>query len=55
MSSKHRQSLFNRRNRMQKGGQTWPANSGHREGRKLPIAFAAVLLDNTAITVGSPT
>ncbi len=31
------------------GGQTWPANGGHGEGRKLPIAFAAVLLDDAAI------
>jgi hypothetical protein len=28
------------------GGQTWPANGGHGEGRKLPIAFAAALLDD---------
>jgi hypothetical protein len=34
---------------MQKGGQTWPANGGHGEGRKLPIAFAAVLLDDAAM------
>jgi hypothetical protein len=26
------------------GGQTWPANGGHAEGRKLPIAVAALLL-----------
>jgi hypothetical protein len=28
------------------GGQTWPANGGHGEGRKLPIALAATLLDD---------
>jgi len=32
------------------GGQTWPANGGHGEGRKLPIAFAAALLDDAAMT-----
>jgi hypothetical protein len=32
---------------MLKNGQTWPANGGHGEGRKLPIAFAAVLLDES--------
>jgi len=30
-------------------GQTWPANGGHGEGRKLPIAFAAVFLDDAAM------
>lgn len=34
---------------MLEGGQTWPANGGHGEGRKLPIAFAAALLDDAAI------
>jgi hypothetical protein len=28
------------------GGQTWPANGGHAEGRKLPIAVAALLLED---------
>jgi hypothetical protein len=31
---------------MLEGGQTWPANGGHGEGRELPIAFAAALLDD---------
>ncbi len=30
-------------------GQTWPANGGHGEGRKLPIAFAAALLGDEAM------
>jgi len=34
---------------MLKGGQTWPANGGHGLGRKLPIAFAGVLLDEDMI------
>jgi len=34
---------------MLEGGQTWPANGGHGEGRKLPIAFAAALLDDAAM------
>jgi len=28
-----------------KNGGSWPGDGGHQEGRKLPIAFAAVLLD----------
>ena len=35
---------------MHEGGQTWPPNGGHGEGRKLPIAFAAILLDDAEIT-----
>lgn len=30
-------------------GQTWPANGGHAEGRKLPIALAALLLEDVAM------
>lgn len=32
------------------GGQTWPPGGGHGEGRKLPVAFAALLLDDAAMT-----
>jgi hypothetical protein len=28
------------------GGVTWPPNGGHSEGRKLPVTFAAALLDD---------
>lgn len=31
---------------MVQNGTTWPPNGGHSEGRKLPITFAAVLLDD---------
>jgi hypothetical protein len=31
------------------GGSTWPANGGHALGRKLPMAFAGLLLGNTAM------
>jgi hypothetical protein len=31
------------------GGVTWPPNGGHSEGRKLPIAFAGLLLGDTAM------
>ena len=31
---------------MLQAGMTWPGNGGHGEGRKLPIAFAGVLLDD---------
>jgi hypothetical protein len=31
---------------MMLGGVSWPPNGGHSEGRKLPMAFAAVLLDD---------
>jgi hypothetical protein len=32
---------------MLKLGHTWPAGGGHRPGQKLPLSFAAVLLDNS--------
>jgi len=31
---------------MAKNGHTWPDGGGHRPGQKLPISFAAVMLDN---------
>jgi len=34
---------------MLEAGQSWPANGGHGEGRKLPIALAAALLDDPAM------
>lgn len=34
---------------MWRGGVTWPPNGGHSEGRKLPIVFAALLLDDPAM------
>ncbi len=33
-------------NGMLRAGQRWPANGGHSEGRKLPMAFAAWILDD---------
>jgi hypothetical protein len=36
-------------------GQTWPANGGHGEGRKLPIACAAALLGDAAMADAVPT
>jgi hypothetical protein len=32
---------------IKKGGMNWYASGGHQQGRKLPIAFAAVLLNDT--------
>lgn len=51
----HRQALVNYVQagldwaRMAELGMTWPANGGHCNGRKLPVLFAAVLLDDAGL------
>lgn len=58
-NKKHKQALINYiqmaidLNSMVKGGLTWPANGGHGNGRKLPLLFASVILQERNILKAS--